>query len=280
MPRSIWKGAVSFGLVTIPIKLYGATEEKDLSFRQVHDEDSGRIRYKRVCEACGKEIPYEHIVKGYEAADGRLVTLEASDFDDLPLPSAKAIEIVQFVDIADIDPSYFNKSYFLEAEGTGVKPYVLLREALAESGRAGIVKVALRTRETLALVRAKDDLLMLHTMLWPDELRDGEFAAPPETAKASGAEVTMAKTFIDQLTAEFDPAAYEDSYRAALEQVVAAKLEGVAMPTQDGDEAPQEADVVDLVAALKASVEAAKRRRSDAGRVQGGDTQKKKSKVS
>ena len=136
MPRSLWKGAVSFGLVTIPVKLYGATEEKDITFRQVHAADGGRIRYRRVCDVCGEEVPYEDIAKGYDAGDGRMVTLEASDFDDLPLPSAKAIEIVQFVDPEEIDPTYFAKSYFLEAEGPGVKPYVLLREALEKAIQA------------------------------------------------------------------------------------------------------------------------------------------------
>ncbi|SMO52063.1 Ku protein [Propioniciclava tarda] len=267
MPRSIWKGAVSFGLVTIPVKLYGATEEKDISFRQVHDADGGRIKYRRVCEVCGEEVPYEHIAKGYDAGDGRMVTLEASDFDELPLPSAKAIEIVQFVDLDDVDPSYFAKSYFLEAEGPGAKPYVLLREALAESGRAGIVKVALRSRETLALVRAKGDLLMMHTMLWPDELRDGSFAAPPAEIKANPAEVTMAKMFIDQLAGAFDPGEFTDSYREALEQVVSAKLQGVPMPSTSSG--PKDAEVVDLVAALKASVEAAKRRREEAAKAEG-----------
>lgn len=264
MPRSLWKGAVSFGLVTIPVKMYGATEEKDIAFRQVHDADGGRIKYKRVCEVCNEEVPYEHIAKGYDAGDGRMVTLEASDFDELPLPSAKAIEIVQFVDIDEVDPAYFAKSYFLEAEGPGAKPYVLLREALKEANRAGIVKVALRSRETLALVRARGDVLMLHTMLWPDELRDGSFAAPPAEIKANAAEVGMAKMFIEQLTGEFDPAQYTDAYREALEKVVAAKLSGVAMPEPGTTAAPQEAEVVDLVAALKASVEAAKKRREEA----------------
>lgn len=264
MPRSIWKGAVTFGLVTIPIRMYGATEEKDISFRQVHDADGGRIRYKRVCDVCGEEVPYEHIAKGYESADGRMVTLEAADFEDLPLPSAKAIEIVQFIDIASIDPTYYNKAYFLEAEGPGVKPYVLLRSALADANKVGLVKVAVRTRETLALVRAKDEVLMLHTMLWPDELRDGEFAAPPTSVSASDAEVGMASMFIEQLSGDFEPAAFEDSYRTALEQVVTAKLEGVPLPTGEAADGPHEADVVDLVAALKASVEAAKKRREAA----------------
>jgi len=261
MPRSLWKGAVSFGLVTIPVKMYGATEERDIAFRQVHDADGGRIKYRRVCEVCGEEVPYEHIAKGYHAGDGRTVTLEASDFDDLPLPSAKAIEIVQFVDIESVDPAYFNKSYFLEAEGPGVKPYVLLRQALTESNRAGIVKVALRSRETLALVRARGDVLMLHTMLWPDELRDGAFAAPPAEVKANAGEVSMAKMFIYQLSGEFDPSEFTDSYREALEQVVAAKLAGVPLPAEAPSGAKPDAEVVDLVAALRASVEAAKKRR-------------------
>jgi DNA end-binding protein Ku len=268
MPRSLWKGAVSFGLVTIPVKLYGATEEKDIAFRQVHDADGGRIKYRRVCEVCGQEVPYEHIAKGYDAGDGRMVTLEASDFDELPLPSAKAIEIVSFVDIDSVDPTYFAKSYFLEAEGPGAKPYVLLRQALQEANRVGIVKVALRSRETLALVRAKGDVLMLHTMLWPDELRDGSFAAPPADVRANPAEIGMAKMFIDQLTGDFDPGQFTDTYREALEQVVAAKLEGVPMP-EATPPAPGGAEVLDLVAALKASVEAAKRRRQEAAEASG-----------
>jgi len=264
MPRSLWKGAVSFGLVTIPVKLYGATEEKDIAFRQVHDADGGRIKYRRVCDVCGEEVLFEHIAKGYEAGDGRMVTLQASDFEDLPLPSAKAIDIVQFVDIDSVDPAYFAKAYYLEAEGVGAKPYVLLRQALAESNRAGIVKVALRSRETLALVRAKGDVLMLHTMLWPDELRDGAFAAPPVEIRASDAEVGMAKMFIEQLTGEFDPSQFTDTYRAALEAVVTAKLAGVPLPAETSSAAPSQAEVVDLVAALKASVEAAKKRREQA----------------
>nr|NLI49351.1 Ku protein [Propionibacterium sp.] len=265
MPRSLWKGAVSFGLVTIPVKLYGATEEKDVTFRQVHAADGGRIKYRRVCEVCGEEVPYEDIAKGYDAGDGRLVTLEASDFEDLPLPSAKAIEIVQFVDPDAIDPAYYAKSYFLEAEGPGVKPYVLLREALKQAHRAGIVKVALRSRETLALVRPAGDVLMLHTMLWPDELRDGSFAAPPGELQASKAEMAMATMFIEQLSGEFDPGQFTDAYREALEQVVAAKLAGVPLPAESAASAPKDAEVVDLVAALKASVEAAKKRRAAAG---------------
>ncbi|HZA04969.1 MAG TPA: Ku protein, partial [Propionibacteriaceae bacterium] len=144
MPRSIWKGAISFGLVTIPVKLYSATEEKDISFRQVHAEDGGRIRYKRVCEKDGEEIPYPEIAKGYELPDGRMVILQAEDFEALPLATTKSVEVVQFVDDDEVDPTYFNKTYFLQADGPGVKPYVLLRDALTKSGQSAVVKVALR----------------------------------------------------------------------------------------------------------------------------------------
>ena len=265
MPRSTWKGAVSFGLVTILVTLYAATEEKDISFRQVHPADGGRIKYKRVCEVCGQEIPFAEIGKGYETADRRMVILEASDFNELPLPTAKQVEIVQFVDADEIDPAAYDKAYFLEADGPGAKPYVLLREGLARSHKAAVVKVALRSRESLALIRAHGDLLLLQTLLWPDELRDGQFAAPREDVAASPAEVDMASMFIDQLTAPYDPSQFTDSYRDALEQVVAAKLGDTPVPepttTSEGT-----GEVVDLVAALKASVEAAKKRREAAAK--------------
>lgn len=272
MPRSIWKGAISFGLVTIPIKMYSATEEKDISFRQVHPADGGRIKYKRVCDKCDQEIPFGEIAKGYETADGRLAILEKADFDNLPLTTTKAVEVVQFVEEDEVDPTYFAKTYYLEAEGPGVKPYVLLRNALGASGRAALVKVALRSREQLALIRVRDSQLVLHTMIWPDEIRDGDFAAPPADMTVSEAEVTMARTFIDALSGEFDPGQFHDFYREALEEVVQAKLDGVE-PTTETTEAPQDAEVVDLVAALRASVEAAKKRREEA-KAEGGATNK------
>lgn len=266
MPRSLWKGAVSFGLVTIPVKLYSATEEKDISFRQVHPADGGRIKYKRVCETCNEEVPYAEIAKGYETSDGRMVVLEASDFDDLPLPTAKQVEIVQFVGMDEIEPTAFNKSYFLEAEGPGAKPYVLLREALKKAKKVAVVKVALRSRESLALIRATDSLLVMHTLLWPDELRDGSFAAPSDDIKAAKGEVDMARMFIDQLTAPYEPDEFSDSYREALEQVVAAKLGDAPAPEASTETDETSGEVVDLVAALKASVEAAKKRREAASK--------------
>jgi DNA end-binding protein Ku len=254
---------VSFGLVTIPVKVYGATEEKDISFRQVHAADGGRIRYKRVCEVCGEEVPFAEIAKGYEAADGRMAILEPEDFSELPAADGKTVDVVQFVDVDDIDPTYFARTYFLEAEKVGTKPYVLLREALAETGKAAVVKVALRSRETLALIRPVGDVLRMHTMLWPDELRDASFASPEGDVKVSKAEVAMARSFIEQLSGDFDPESFTDNYREALEQVITAKLEGVEVPAST-EEAPKEAQVVDLVAALRASVEAAKARRKEA----------------
>ena len=262
MPRSIWKGAISFGLVTIPVKLFSATEEKDVSFRQVHPADGGRIKYKRVCETCGNEIPFGEIAKGYEMPDGRLVILEKEDFDALPLSTTKAVEVVQFVAEADVDPTYFNKTYYLQADGPGNKPYVLLRDALVKTERAALVKVALRSREALALIRPVDGVLRMHTMLWPDELRDGDFAAPPAEVTVSDAEVMMAQSFIEALAGDFTPQEYTDSYRLALEEVIESKLNGTEV--LQPDEPAQEADVVDLVAALRASVEAAKRRREEA----------------
>ena len=262
-PRSIWKGAISFGLITIPVKVYGATEEKDISFNQVHAADGGRVKYKRVCEKCGEEVPFPEIAKGYTSADGRVAILDKSDFDDLPLSSNKSVEVVQFVESEAVDPTYFAKTYVLEADGSGGKPYVLLRDAMLKTGRAAVVKVSLRQREAVALIRARDNVLVMHTMLWPDEIRDVSFAEPPSDVKASKAEVAMATSFINELDSEFDPTQFTDSYREALEKVVEAKLTGVPITPED-EEAGEPAEVVDLVAALKASVAAAKKKREAA----------------
>lgn len=260
MPRAIWKGSISFGLVSIPVKLFSATESKDVSFRQVHAEDGGRVRYQRVCEKCGKEVEYSEVAKGYEADDGRIAVLTDEDLEQVPLSSLKSVDVVRFVDESDVDPTYFQKTYFLEADQIGVKPYVLLREALKKRDKAAVVKVALRNRESLALVRAKDDLLVMHTMLWPDELRDGEFAAPPEDVKVSKEEIKLADLLIDQLEGEFDPSEFSDAYREALLEVVEAKLAGVPMPEAEEVESTG-GDVIDLMAALKASVDAIEKRR-------------------
>src|SRR5713101_7678294 len=174
MPRVMWKGAITFGLVTIPVGLYPATEEKTLHFNQLHDEDFGRIKYKRVCAIDGEEVSFEHIVKGYEYEKDKYVVLEDEDFDAVPVESSRAIDIVQFVDLEDIDPVYYKKAYYLVPEEMGIKAYTLLREALAETGQVGIAKVSFRDKEHLATLRFRDDVFMLETMYWPDEIRAAE----------------------------------------------------------------------------------------------------------
>lgn len=268
--QAIWKGAISFGMVTIPIKVFSATEEKDISFRQVHVADGGRIRYKRVCSECGEEVPYSDIGKGYEMADGRMVILEPEDFADLPLSSKKVIDVLEFVPADQVDPLYLGKSYYLAADGgPGAKPYVLLRDALEGSELYALVKVALRSRESLGLLRTHDNVLVLQVMLWPDEVRDSAFAAPDEDVEIRKQEKAMAESYIDTLRGEFDPDQYHDEYRHALEQVVEAKAAGVPLPEAEEEEA-EGAEVVDLVAALRASVEAAKARRAAGGSGGGG----------
>jgi DNA end-binding protein Ku len=261
--QAIWKGTISFGLVTIPVKLYSATEERDISFRQVHEADGGRIRYRRICEIDGEEVPYSDISKGYEMPDGRMVILNNDDFASLPLPTAKAIEVLEFVPIEEVDPLYFAKAYYLGADGgPGGKPYVLLRDALTKTKQCALVKVAIRTREVLALVRAKDGALVLQTMLWPDEVRDSGFASPDDSVEIRKQEVEMAESYISTLKSEFDPERYHSDYREALEKLVEAKAEGVPVPEVEEEEG-ETAEVVDLVAALRASVDAAKKRRAE-----------------
>jgi DNA end-binding protein Ku len=263
--QAIWKGAISFGMVTIPIKVFSATEEKDISFRQVHVADGGRIRYKRICSIDGEEVPYSDIGKGYEMPDGRMVVLDSDDFADLPLSSKKVIDVLEFVPADQVDPLYLGKSYYLAADGgPGAKPYVLLRDALEGSELYALVKVALRSRESLGLLRTVDDILVLQVMLWPDEIRDASFAAPPEDVEIRSQEKAMASSYIDTLRGEFDPDQYHDEYREALEKVVMAKAEGVPLPETEEEET-EGAEVVDLVAALRASVEAAKARRAGGG---------------
>lgn len=261
--RSIWKGAISFGLVTIPVKLYSATEQRDVTFHQVHREDAGRIRYRRVCTVCGNEVPYADIAKGYELPSGEVVVLTDEDFADLPLSSSRAIEVLEFVPLEQVDPIFFAKSYYLEPDSTGVKPYVLLREALEESGKVAIVKIALRQRESLATLRVRDGVFVVETMLWPDEIRQPDFPFLSEDVDVRPQELKMAGSLIDTMTADFEPEQYHDSYREALEQVIEAKVAGKEVARPEG--VAEEAAVVDLMSALRASVEAAKKGRAETG---------------
>ncbi|MFG2064831.1 Ku protein [Micromonospora sp. NPDC048871] len=267
--RAIWKGAVSFGLVSIGVKLYSATEEKDIRFHQVHREDGGRIRYKRTCQVCGEEVSYDDIAKGYDIGGGEMVILTDEDFADLPLSTSHAIDVLEFVPAEQVDPILYNKAYFLEPEGTATKPYLLLRDALTDSERVAIVKVALRQREQLATLRVRDGVLLLNTMLWPDEIRKPDFGFLDEDLKLRPPELAMATSLIDSMAGDFHPDEFADDYRAALQEVIDAKVEGreVVQP-EEAEEAP--AAAVDLMAALKASVERARAARGEAPAAGGG----------
>jgi len=256
MPRAMWKGAISFGLVTIPVSVYPATEEKTLRFNQLHDEDGGRIRMKRVCSVDGEEVGYEHIVKGYEYEKDRYVILTDEDFEAIPVESSRAIDIQQFVELEEIDPMQYKKSYFLVPEETGAKAYALLREALDRSGKVGIAKVSFRDKEHLAALRFRDEAFVLETMYWPDEIREADFGGVDVSAKVRPNELEMAQTLIDNLTADWDPTEFKDDYREALLRIVEAKINGEEIEIV---EAEPTAKVVDLMEALKASVAAAKK---------------------
>jgi DNA end-binding protein Ku len=262
--RAMWSGAVSFGLVSVPVKAYSATTNHDIRFHQVHAADGGRIKYKRTCSIDGEEVTYDDIAKGYDIGGGETVILTDEDFADLPLSTSHAIDVLEFVPAEQVDPIMYAKTYYLEPEGQAGKPYVLLREALGDADRVAIVKVALRQREQLATLRVRDDVLVLNTMLWPDEIRTPDFAFLDDDISVRPQEVAMAASLIDSMAGDFDPDAYSDNYRAALQEVIDAKVEGreVVQPEEE-EEAP--AAAVDLMAALKASVERAKAARGEGG---------------
>jgi DNA end-binding protein Ku len=255
MPRAMWKGAISFGLVTIRVAVFPATEEKTLRFNQLHAEDGGRIRQRRVCSIDGEEVPFDEIVKGYEYEKDRYVTLDDDDFAAVPAESSRAIDIHQFVDLADIDPILYKKSYYLVPEPTGVKAYALLREAMAEESKVGIAKVNFRDKEHLAALRFKDEAFVLETMYWPDEIRGAELEGVDVDEKVRDQELAMAKQLIENLTGEWNPEEYHDEVREALLDIVEKKIAGEEIEIRP--EAPA-AKVVDLMEALKASVAAAK----------------------
>ena len=261
--RSIWKGTVSFGLVSIGVKLYSATEERDVSFHQVRRSDGARIRYKRVAETDGEEVPYSEIAKGYQLPSGETVVLTDDDFKDLPLPTARVVDVLEFVPADQIDPIYYNKSYYLEPEKGAVKPYVLLREALEDSDMVGLVKVAIRNREQLATLRVRDGVIVLGTMIWPDEVRAADFGFLDEDVDLRPQEQQMARSLVDSMSGEFDPEQFTDNYREALQSVIDAKVEGREIVEVE-DAQPTAGNVVDLMSALRASVEAAKQGRGAA----------------
>lgn len=261
--RAIWKGAVSFGLVSIAVRLFSATEEKDIRFHQVHRTDGGRIKYQRTCSVDGEVVSFDDIAKGYDIGGGEMVILTDEDFADLPLSTSRAIDVLEFVPAEQIDPILFAKSYYLEPDGLAAKPYVLLRDALRDADRVAIVKIAIRQREQLATLRVRDDVLVLNTMLWPDEVRTPEFGFLDDDIETRPAELAMASSLIDSMAGDFRADDFTDNYRAALQEVIDAKVEGreVVQPEEAEEAAPA---AIDLMAALKASVERAKKARGEA----------------
>jgi DNA end-binding protein Ku len=253
----MWKGAISFGLVSIPVRVFPATEEKSVRFNQLHANDHGRIKYQRVCAKDGEEVPYQEIVRGYEYEKDRYVVLEEEELDSIPVESSRTIDINEFVDVTEIDPIYFQKTYYLIPEEAGVKAYALLREALVGNSKVGIAKVSFREKEHLATIRASDNIIVLETMFWPDEIRKAAFEELDKDVKVRPQEVEMARSLIENLSGEWDPDQYRDEYREALLELIEKKVAGeeieyVAPP----EEAPK---VVDLMDALRASVEATKK---------------------
>ncbi|MBO1336183.1 Ku protein [Streptomyces sp. VRA16 Mangrove soil] len=260
--RSIWNGAISFGLVSIPIKLVNATESHSISFRQIHLEDGGRIRYRKVCELEDKEVTAAEIGKGYEEADGSIVPITEDDLASLPIPTAKTIEIVAFVPADRIDPLQMDAAYYLAANGVpAAKPYTLLREALKRSQKVAIAKFALRGRERLGMLRVVDDVIAMHGLLWPDEIRAPEDVAPDTHVTVRDAELDLADALMDTL-GEVDMESLHDDYREAVEEMIAAKAAG-----GEPEEAPARESgggkVIDLMAALEGSVRAAKEARGE-----------------
>ena len=261
--RAIWKGAVSFGLVSVPVKLYAATESHDISFRQVHAKDGGRIKYQRVCSVDGEEVAYADIAKGYETEDGQMVVLDDDDLAELPASSSREISVEKFVPSDQIDPMWLEKSYYLEPDKAAAKPYALLREALKEADRVAVVTVSIRTRMTTAVLRVREDVIVMQTMLWPDEVRKPDFAGLDATEHAAKPqELKMARLLVETLAGDYDPSEYDDDYANAVEALVKAKLEGgeVKAPAE-----PKKTtgEVVDLLAALQRSVDAAKSSRGE-----------------
>ncbi|WP_066588880.1 non-homologous end joining protein Ku [Cellulomonas timonensis] len=278
--RAIWKGAVAFGLVNVPVKLYAATGEHEVPLHQVHRTDGGRIRYRKTCSVCGESVEMADIAKGYETADGELVILTDEDMAQLPLATEREIEVVEFVPQDQVDPILLAKTYYLEPERTAVKPYALLREALATSERMAVVKVALRQRESMAVLRVRDDVICLQTLLWPDEVRAADFPILDTEVQVRPQELAMASSLVESLAADFDPSGFEDSYQGALESLIEAKVaagstQGIAERLEGaGGRESEGAEVVDLLAALQRSVEKARGQQAAGAPKQGGRTKR------
>jgi DNA end-binding protein Ku len=266
--RAIWKGAIAFGLVNVPVKVYSATEDHDISLHQVHNADGGRIRYQRRCEVCGEVVDYSDIEKAFEE-DGRTVVLSKDELKSIPAENSHEIEVVQFVPSEQLEPMMFEKSYYLEPDSKSPKAYVLLRRALEDTDRVAVVQFALREKTRLGALRIKDDVLVLQSLLWPDEVREANFPSLEADIRISAQERDMSAALVESMAADFDPAAFTDEYQVQLRQLIDAKLEqGESLDTEEtfGVEAGEggKGEVIDLMEALKRSLDR-KRGGGDAG---------------
>lgn len=254
MPRALWKGAVSFGMVSIPIKLYTATEEKDIAFNMLHKKDGVRIKMQRYCPEDEEIVEMRDIVKGYEISPDNYVIMEPDDFDKVPVDTTHTIEITDFVPHDQIDPIYYQKTYYLEPDKVGAKPFALLREVLKDSELVALAKVTLRQKEQLCTLRLYHDTIALETMFYPDEIRSAEELDAPGDIKINDKELKMAKSLVEMLTGDFEPEKYQDNYRDALIELIEQKSQGQEITRP----APAAGKVTDLMEALRASVEAAR----------------------
>jgi len=255
--RAMWKGAVAFGLVNVPIKLYAATEDHDVRFHQVHAADGGRVKMLRTCSVDGKPVEYKELAKAYESDTGQVVIMEDADFEGLPVPGMREIEVVEFVPSDQVDPVLFDRSYYLEPEPRALKPYVLLREALEATDRTALVRVVLRQKTQLGALRVRGDVLVLQTMLWPDEVRAADFDVLDADVDIRPQELSMASSLIDSLSTDFDPSEFRDEYREALLAVIDRKLaggQGITAPAMGEVGDGGDGIVLDLMAALRESV--------------------------
>lgn len=255
--RSIWKGALTFGLVNVPVKVYSATEDHDVSLHQVHNADGGRIRYQRKCEVCGEVVAYADIDRAFDDGD-RTVVLTADDLSALPAEKSREIEVVEFVPSEQVDPITLDKPYYLEPDSSSPKAYVLLRETLLRSDRTAIVRFTLRQKTRLAALRVRGDVLMIQTLLWADEVREVSFPALEESVRISDKELELSASLVESFSSDFDPADYVDEYQKELRTLIEAKLEkGDTVDTEATFGAGEEkgGEVIDLMEALRASVE-------------------------
>ena len=268
--RSIWKGALTFGLVNVPVKVYSATEDHDVPLHQVHDEDGGRIRYKRTCEICGQVIAYSNIDRAYED-DGQMVVLTKDDLDALPAERSREIDVVEFVPSEQVDLLTLDKAYYLEPDSKSPKAYVLLRKTLEQTDRTAIVRFTLRQKTRLAALRVRGDVLVLQTLLWADEVREAAFESLDEDVKISKKELELSASLVDSYASDFDPESFVDEYQKELRTLIDAKIEAgdtfdVAETfAEEGEAEGKGGEVIDLMEALKASVEKSRAKKKDAG---------------